>query len=177
MNESTISKYGLENIQLPDIWKSKHQNKLRSPIQMSRTQESIPSNQLLDLESVISLSHPFHCYPSLILGVDWKQLLLVPENSVMWNSHTPKQKKKRKRSQFLSAMSLCPLCSTFFSNSPFAADVHGKCLLPTHTAHLPSFPSSCFSALLSKKYLLLGFVPMPATIDFEALHLLAMFSH
>lgn len=93
MNESTISKYGLENIQLPDIWKSKHQNKLRSPIQMSKTQESIPSNQLLDLESVISLSHPFHCYSSLILGVDWKQLLLAPENSMMWNSHTPKQKK------------------------------------------------------------------------------------
>lgn len=70
MNESTISKYGLENIQLPDIWKSKHLNRLRSPIQMSKTQESIPSNQSLDLESVISLSHPFHCYSSLILGVD-----------------------------------------------------------------------------------------------------------
>lgn len=54
-------------------------------------------------------------------------------------------------------MSLCPLCSTFFSNSPFAADVHGKCLLQTHTAHLPSFPSSYSSALLSKKYSLLGF--------------------
>lgn len=70
MNESTISKYGLENIQLPDIWKSKHQNRLRGLIQMSRTQESIPSNQSLDLESLISLSHPFHGYSSLILGAD-----------------------------------------------------------------------------------------------------------
>lgn len=127
MNESTTSKYGLENIQLPDIWKSKNQNKLRSPIQMSKTQENIPSNQSWDLDSVISLSHSFHCYSSLILGVDWKQLvrkLLVPENSMMWNSHTPKQKKWRKTLLFLSAMSPCPLCSTFFPNSTFVADVH-----------------------------------------------------
>lgn len=74
-------------------------------------------------------------------------------------------------------MSLFPLCSGFFSTSPIAADAHGKCLLPTGIAHLLSFPSSYFSALLSKNYLLQGFVLVPVTVDFEALHLLTMFSH
>jgi len=82
-----------------------------------------------------------------------------------------------KRSQFPSAMSPLPLCSSFFSTSPVAADVHGKRLLPTSTVHLRSFPSSYFSALLSKNYLLQGFVLVPVTVDFEALHLLTTFSH
>lgn len=80
--------------------------------------------------------------------------------------------------QFLSAMSLLPLGSGSFSTSLIAADVqHSKCLLPTSIACLLSFPSSYFSVLLSKNYLLQGFVLVPVTVGFEALHLLNMFSH
>lgn len=145
MNESTTSKYGLENIQLPDIRKSKHQNRLGSPIQMSRTQESIPSNQLLDLESVISLSHTFHCYSSLILGVDWKQLPLAPENSMMWNSHTPKQKKRRKK----ITVSVCNEPMSFMQHLLFQLPFCCWC-----TRQMPSANPYCPSSKLSKFLLL-----------------------